>query len=437
MQKGTNHVTRTTILKSIARLFMQLFFLRKSIILCCILFFSNSLVFSQLVWVPGYIITQKSDTIHGFIEFRETKSLNRVCHFKENQEAEVQIFAPGDIAGYRFSSGRYFVSRFVDDLDIDQPVFLEFLVKGEVSFFHFLDTISQYFVLKEGEFHELKNTKKMISENYRKFRFERKEYIGALNYILGDADMKKDIDRAELTSKSLINLAIEYQAQVCPDEDCIVYEIKKPPIRATLGLQTGLVGNNISFGGRLNSNFSPGFYAGLLLRFENVIQWSENLILESQINLQQFTYYSLSAGTKGNWLFEQISYKDEIIILSKRTLPHSARVNLNTTALKVPLTLLYLFPRHVHTPYLGIGLSTMFVLNQPADLTYSFFDYHLNKTIPSFHFGPRIAAGTTLKLKSFKGLSMGVSYEHTESANINQMLRFISNQFSFDVAFHF
>jgi len=322
-------------------------------------------------------------------------------------------------------------------LDPDQPVFLEFLVEGEVSFFHFFDARSRYFIQKNGQFHELKNTSEMVTEKDRKYRFERKEYIGTLTYYMIDADMKHNINRSELTPKSLINLAIDYQAQVCPDEDCIVYKKIMQPVRTTLGFHAGLASNSISFGERLNSNFSPGYYAGMLLRFENAIRWSENILLEAQINLQQFNYYTLSAGTNGDWLFEKIKYKDEVIIISKRSSPSSARVNLNTTALKIPLTILYRLPGRAYIPYLGFGLSTMFVVTQPNDMTYDLFEYHLNKTIPTFHFGPKATAGTIIKLNNSRGMSLGISYEHTESTNINQMLRFRNRQFSFDVSFLF
>jgi hypothetical protein len=407
---------------------------RKIIYTCFFLLLIPSLSLAQFGWLPGFIITQSGDTIRGFIENRETRSLVRVCHFRESEEAQPQIFSPTDILGYRFSEGRYFVSRQVDDLGSGNPVFLEFLVEGEVSFFHYFDSGSRYFIMKNGIFSELKSTTEMIVHNDRKYGFERKEYKGMLSYFLQDADMRKEIDRSELTPMSLINLAITYQAHVCPDEDCIVYEKRLNPVKIIPGFHTGFTSNKISFGGRVNSSYSTSFNVGFRLRFENVITWNENILFETGLNIHRFTNYTLSSGQNSPLGKERIRYNNNNIILSQpywnNPDPVTAQVNIKTTALNIPLTVLYRLPSRTISPYAGVGFSNMIVLSQTKELHYYLFNNRYNKAIPNYHLGLKATLGSAIKLNNSTDFLFEISFAHTESLDINQMLRFNNNQFS-------
>ena len=404
---------------------------KRFICACILLLIIPHLSKAQAVWKPGFIITQNGDTIHGLIENRETRSLVRACHFRESEGAETRIYTPSDIRGYRFHEGRYFITKYVDELAQGSPVFLEFLVQGEVSFYHYFDSGSRFFILKDGEFNELTNTTETIAVDGRDYVFVRNEFRGILSYYLRDANMRRDIDRSDLTPRSLINLAMTYQAHACPDEECIVFEKRFAPIKVIPGFHAGFASNKISFGDRIISDYNTNINLGLMLRLENVLHWNNKFIFDTGINVHRFTYYTLSASKSSKYGREPIIYNDTSIVLTRfPTPPTTARVNLNITALTIPVVVIYRAPLENHSPYAGLGVSNMFVINQTDDLYYYLYSNRYKNVIPGYHLGLIAKTGTTFRLNDALNFLVEFSFTHSQSMDINHMLRFRNNHFS-------
>ncbi|MEM7659314.1 MAG: hypothetical protein AAF399_24555, partial [Bacteroidota bacterium] len=72
------------------------------------------MAYSQADFEPGFIIRYDGDTIYGKIDNRASEIMSQYCRFQPATEAEIQTFRPGQIQGYQFTEGKYYVSRQID-----------------------------------------------------------------------------------------------------------------------------------------------------------------------------------------------------------------------------------------------------------------------------------------------------------------------------------
>jgi hypothetical protein len=91
--------------------------------------------YAQKKFLPGYIIKLNGDTINGYI-YKDLPLNNfRVCTFKADQNAQTIKFKPDEISEYRFTDGKYFVSKKISiDTSKKSLVFLQWIIKGNWSF---------------------------------------------------------------------------------------------------------------------------------------------------------------------------------------------------------------------------------------------------------------------------------------------------------------
>ena len=189
--------------------------------------------FSQSNYEPGYVITLQGDTLYGEIDYRENRTMRRICRFKTN--GNVTEFTPNDITAYRFIDSKYFVSREIDG----QKHFFEFLVKGQLNLYALGNL---FYIEKENE--------PLILLPYEKgktYNKDGKEYFinpgtqlrGRLTYYMQDApQLQAEINSiGEPTPRNLIKIAKNYHNMVCTTgEECIVFEKKMPPVRVKVEL---------------------------------------------------------------------------------------------------------------------------------------------------------------------------------------------------------
>ena len=102
-----------------------------SAMLC--LFFASG--FSQK-FLPGFIITLENDTIYGGVANQQDLINVKKCSFKDSL-GEITIFQPNDIFGYKFNDGRYYISKKLENGNLEKSVFLEYLVKGVIDLYYY------------------------------------------------------------------------------------------------------------------------------------------------------------------------------------------------------------------------------------------------------------------------------------------------------------
>tara|TARA_B100000809_G_scaffold260807_1_gene308440 strand:- start:19673 stop:19945 length:273 start_codon:yes stop_codon:yes gene_type:complete len=77
-----------------------------------ILFLAIQSLSAQTEFREGYIIKKDKDMLFGEIDYRSDTLMAKVCKFKK--ERTILKYAPKDIEAYRFTNGKYFVSRNVN-----------------------------------------------------------------------------------------------------------------------------------------------------------------------------------------------------------------------------------------------------------------------------------------------------------------------------------
>jgi len=238
-------------------------------------------LFAQSDFRPGYILQNNGDTLFGQIDYRGEEYNSKNCCFKADSDLQITCYLPGQIASYRFTNGKFFVTRDVDLDSKKDKVFLEFLVDGKADLYYMPGKI--FLIEKEGnELIQLKNTERVIhfedkfnlalDKDYVK---EGKEYIGVLKVYMRDCP---EIDNQILTSKldqsSLIRLTTDYHNKVCPDQKCIVYSKTPPKNSIYAGVSIGCNLNTTTLydwndNTRHGSVTSPGILAGIHFDFMN------------------------------------------------------------------------------------------------------------------------------------------------------------------------
>ena len=202
-----------------------------------------SLVLSaQTDYRDGYIITLDQDTLRGQIDFRSEVRNSRICHFREYMDAEPKSFAPGEISAYRFTPGKYYVTKTIDVDGESRTVFAEYLVNGIADLYFYRDDNNDLYLIEKegGEMLALTNEEKEIYVNGERRIQQSNRYIRLLKATFSDCmEIQSRIDAAQLSHRSLISVTSSYHEYVCEGEKCIIYEKETSGIQVGLGVTMG------------------------------------------------------------------------------------------------------------------------------------------------------------------------------------------------------
>jgi len=151
----------------------------------------------------GYYVTNKGDTINGYIKkLKATSSCNRIKFKKDNDSRPIEFY-PEDIISYK-RGGNIFISKNISDDEFSSKYFLYLTVKGELS--QYKRWKKRYYKGVNGE------TKKQVDEiNYLElrgkpiFRVRKINFRESVSLYLSDNKCLADkIMKKELRSIRLI-----------------------------------------------------------------------------------------------------------------------------------------------------------------------------------------------------------------------------------------
>jgi hypothetical protein len=326
-------------------------------------------VSSQVNYMPGFIIDNTSDTLHGFIDYRNWKNNPNQINFKIQIEDNPLIYKPHDIKEFRVANTIY-VSAIID-IKIDpvqsskldnqsqlktkvDTVFLKTLFKGTRSLYYYIgnEGIENFYIkqntlfelLRYKQYYEIQDGKRVVKEN--------NQYLGQLNLYLGDCNMiQTKLERVSYNQTSLLGLFVYYHECTLSD----VYfsqEIEK--IRVETGLITGVTSTSLQFisnsyqyqylvnaGFNSSINVTTGLFLNLVLPY-NQRKWSIN-------NEILYSTYSV----KG--LYEQFENENQYSITN---------TELGYSFLKINTLIQYKYPIGGMFLFLNGGISNGFVLNE-------------------------------------------------------------------------
>ena len=157
----------------------------KQLLIFVLLFLMSAMNgYSQNDWKSGYIIKNSGDTVFGLIDTRDSKSNSIHCYFRKDALSETKHYGPAELSGYRFTDGKFFVSKNIAREDSIQKLFLEFLIEGKVNVFHYQNDSSHFFLEKDGKLYNLKNTTIIKDIRGTKYYIDKKEYLEMLNTLM-------------------------------------------------------------------------------------------------------------------------------------------------------------------------------------------------------------------------------------------------------------
>ena len=135
-------------------------------------FFSISIstcLFSQENFQPGYIITQRMDTVHGLIDYRNWEKNPGMIKFKSGKDGDVATYKPSAINSFSVGEETYVSApvqlekspHLVNELNYSSEfsfasdtIFLQLLIRGDKSLYYYKDAISKdnFFIKDKGEY---------------------------------------------------------------------------------------------------------------------------------------------------------------------------------------------------------------------------------------------------------------------------------------------
>lgn len=182
---------------------------------------------------PGMIITHTNDTLFGLIQDRGNPKNLKVCFYKKDRESKREKFLPQDIKAYRFINGNYYQSTEVFVKDDFRYIFLEVLLKGNISlYYNQNDAVLSYYIQKEDNdlivlsnpVYEFSNATRDGRSVYSKtYELKTKLYkIILFDFFDDSTDTQYKLIDLEYEINPLVNIIKEYLSETC-ETDCISY----------------------------------------------------------------------------------------------------------------------------------------------------------------------------------------------------------------------
>ena len=236
---------------------MAMNYLLKSMILAISVSFSF-LAGAQMNFKKGYIITHNNDTVHGRINDRGGYKNAKVCVFKAKNESVVK-YLPEDIKAYRMLDDKYYVSRQVDVKGENKYVFIDVLLKGEVSLYHHRKNKTMAYFIEKRNSNMIGLVNEEVLLRYKHddnvavlysptYVLQNKIYKDTLLSVFSDSEKIQDqIGDVEYDPKSLTQITKAYLKEKCSGNDCIDYERDLNKYAPRFGILSGIQLNSISF----------------------------------------------------------------------------------------------------------------------------------------------------------------------------------------------
>lgn len=332
----------------------------KSFILLIAVSFSL-VVNGQINYKKGYVITNDNDTLYGRIDDRGGYRNAKICVFKAKKQPLVR-YRPTDIKGYRMLDDKYYVSKKVYVRGIYRNLFINVLLKGEVSLYHNWKNrdLAYYIEKKDSAMVGLINEEVML-----RYKPEGNvEVLYSPTYILSNkiyrdslrsvfSDSKKTLDRipeVEYDPKSLTQITRAYIYDVCKGDKCINYESDLRKNTPRFGVVAGIQLNQMSFLPSVKGKFSTAepktivakdFYSNPMGIFVNFPLHLINDRLSFQLEA----------------LWNERHYNEELPANQNFT----NRIDMTTHSVGIPLLLKYQIGNGFISPSFAIGKETSYV----------------------------------------------------------------------------
>lgn len=345
-------------------------------------------VSAQSDFRPGFVITNSMDTLYGFVDYRGEMRNMKVCTFKDSMDGSSTVYLPGEIHGYRYNTGKFFVSKAINTKDLNDTVFVEFLLKGITNLYYFksLSYSAYFYDSEETGILELRSDEVEVKKDGKNYTGQGTRYLGVLNYALSDCpEIRRDVFKTDLSHKSLIGITRKYHDYKCSDEVCIIYEKKLPVLKIELKPLGGYSLSNITFRTseleHLDFRMSSSSFAGLAMNFI-VPRWNEKLTFQMNMTFNKDYFYASHQYSSN---YTRYHY------------------HINSSNITGSFLFKYTYPKYQFRPELFVGFYTNSMFNRES------------KVVSERRIGDDLYSSEVypdLIMKSNKGITGGMGFEY-------------------------
>jgi hypothetical protein len=391
----------------------------------------------------GYLILLNGDTVFGYILEQKSLKAAKRCVFKETAKGGKKVYIPGEISGYRFTDGKYFVSREIGSVSKKnvQTVFLEFFIKGIVNIYYMVDGQGEHFYIEKMPYglYELSEPGKKQAG----VQISPLLYKGKLRSLMTDCpELETEINNTELNYNSLVELARDYHNKVCTSESCIIYERHASPVIFRFGIIAGTSFNKYRFGSEFYTDYGQGFQLGGTMRIQNVIFSNDKIGFRVDICIEKDFNHNFKTSEYEN----QLIYNDIIYNIGRNETGSDPRfvyktelpIDMYVVDLKIPIIFDYKYDFGKTSVYSGIGISNKLVLSSNQALEIPDFKIQYGRNFNTYSFGLTGKMGIEFNTTHTQYLSLNLLYEYfIDPMAVNKYLRLRENNFAVQLGYTF
>ncbi len=416
------------------------------ILLCCTVQLRAN---SDNRYKEGYIISLNGDTTKGFLLEQESKNASKHCTFKSSANSESITYKPGEIVGYRYSDGKYYISKEIQiDPTTNMVVFLEFLIQGMANVYYYVDDAEHYYIEKLPQGLVELTEKDVIMETDKGKFILPKKYKNKLMALLQDCpDINNEIQNTSLTHKSLIKLTKDYHEKVCNTESCIIYEKGKTSPELKYGVLIGWAKNQYNFGGQINTDHGNNFQIGAGLKISNLFMFNRHINLKANLIFEKDSKTYTFSHLEGD--VYPLTINNEPYFLAEKDYPQPPYMTpikseiqgeLSVIDIKIPVSLNFDFNISQKAIYtLGVGFTNKIILSQNDNFKVNYFYDMYGQNIRTWLCGLIATTGIEKNWIGNNTFFVNVSYEHLTDlrSKVDREYKVFNNQFSLQIGMYF
>ena len=295
----------------------------------CFLFCSFSAIAQQSNYLKGYIITNSNDTIYGEISLRTDKINGSECRFRTSAEESPKVYYPGSILAYRYTPGKFYVSRTVEIGNAPETVFLEYLIEGGLNLFYYRSSLYTYYFLEGADKKLVAMDNKRVERwldsptGMKKYEGINQNYKGLTATMMRDWTLAQErVVNLKLDHKDMVKIVVDYNDAVCTEDSCVVYWSNNPtPLKVSYALFAGNISGFPIYNSKSNGD---GYQAGVQFLF-NSPRFSKSLNLLAELNYTHITSDRLYGAYQDKGTFKTSSHGLDVRIMGRYSFG-SARV---------------------------------------------------------------------------------------------------------------
>jgi len=193
---------------------------------------------------PGIIMPKENGSVSGTIEYWDDIRNAERCRFKPNTGVTT-TFKPFEIYGYRFTWGKFYISKYIRRNDKTEASFVEYLVKGKKDLYYLRDKKGSHFLIDSG-----KDT--VIEVIYKSSHVYQNdvEYFNEINihqsylkaYFKDCPQLFDEIEKIKVPDiPNMIAVTKDYHHFMCADTGCVVFYKKSYKFHLTLEVRYGMI----------------------------------------------------------------------------------------------------------------------------------------------------------------------------------------------------